>query len=215
MMKIDRFARGAMLVLAATLAACGSDAANDADAAPDSASGPPRPSPAVVAARGADTPKAAPAGSAARDPASWVLREDGAGPVRVGMTVAEADRAVAGGLSKTAGLESCDFVHPKTGPANVMFMVIDGRIARADVVRGATVGTITGMHTGETESAVRAAYPNARVQPHKYTDGHYVVVIPGAPGDTLHRIVFETDGNKVTRMRGGLFPAVEYVEGCS
>jgi len=40
-------------------------------------------------------------------------------------------------------------------------------------------------------------------------------VIPGAPADTLHRIVFETDGSVVTRMHGGIFPAVEYVEGCS
>lgn len=214
-MMIDRIARCGMVVLAGlALGACGSkdnDTAEQADstAVPSVAEAP-------VAPSATDTPSApAPADSAASDPANWVLREDGAGPVRVGMTVAEANGAVPGGLNKTTGLESCDFVQPKNGPANVMFMVVDGRIARADVVRDAKVATVTGLRNGETETAVRAAYPNARVQPHKYTDGHYVVVIPGAPADTLHRLVFETDGTKVLRMRGGIFPPVEYVEGCS
>ena len=60
-----------------------------------------------------------------------------------------------------------------------------------------------------------AAYPGARAQPHKYEDGHYLVALPGAPADTTHRIVFETAGGVVTRFRGGVAPAVEYVEGCS
>jgi len=204
---------GGMILAAALLCACGSDdnaggggAAADSTAA--SASAPP-PSSAP-----ATPPPAAPAG--AGDASSWALRADGVGPVKVGMTVAEADQALPGGLDNTTGLEACDYVRPKQGPGGVSLMVVDGRIARVDVVDSARVPTTAGVMPGESEARVREAYPGVRVQPHKYDDrGHYMVVIPGAPSDTLHRIVFETDGAKVTRMRGGLFPAVEFVEGCS
>ncbi|MGQ0538137.1 MAG: hypothetical protein ACT4R6_04255 [Gemmatimonadaceae bacterium] len=51
--------------------------------------------------------------------------------------------------------------------------------------------------------------------PHKYTGptGHYVIV--QTTGDTLHRLIFETDGSRVVRFRAGRSPAVDYVEGCS
>lgn len=170
----------------------------------------------VTNAPAAPTPApSAPVSAASSDTTQWVLRADGIGPLRVGMTVAEADRAV-GGLDRTAGLEACDYVRPKRGPAGVSFMVEEGRIARVDVGDSARVMTVAGIRPGESETAARQAYPQARVQPHKYDDrGHYLVVLPAAPADTLHRIVFETDGRVVTTMRGGLYPAVEYVEGCS
>lgn len=209
MMTMDRFTRGGILVLAAALCACGRGDADGGEAAADSTASASAPPPTATA------PAPAPAGGPA-DPARWVLRADGVGPVRVGMTVAEANAALGGGLDRTGGLESCDYVRPKAGPAGVSLMVQDGRIVRVDVRDSARVTTVTGVLPGESEARVREAYPDVRVQPHKYDDrGHYLVVIPGAPADTLHRLVFETDGTKVTRMRGGLFPAVEYVEGCS
>ncbi|MFL5569051.1 MAG: hypothetical protein ACJ772_00590, partial [Gemmatimonadaceae bacterium] len=49
--------------------------------------------------------------------------------------------------------------------------------------------------------------------PHKYTPGaHYLTVT--SPSDPNARIVFETDGSKVTEYRSGRTPAVEYVERC-
>lgn len=53
------------------------------------------------------------------------------------------------------------------------------------------------------------------VQPHKYTDGHYLVVRPADAADTTHLLVFETDGRVVERFRAGQKPQVEYVEGCA
>jgi hypothetical protein len=61
---------------------------------------------------------------------------------------------------------------------------------------------------------VMELYPTARRTPHKYTDGAYLIVMPFAPADTLHRYVFETDGQRVTVYRAGLYPPVEYVESC-
>jgi hypothetical protein len=51
-----------------------------------------------------------------------------------------------------------------------------------------------------------------RVLPHKYTAGHYLVV-PAT--DTTFQLVFETEGDTITAMRGGQLPQVQWVEGCS
>jgi len=176
-----------------------------------------------ASSRAAAAPPPAPPAAASPSPAppavdtTWVLDERGAAPVRAGSTVAEANSAVPGGLNRTAGLESgCDVVRPKNGLAGLSFMVAEGRVVRVDVHDSAQIATPSGAHVGDAEARVRSLYPAARVMPHKYDDrGHYIVVIPGAPADTLHRIVFETDGTVVTTMRGGLWPYVEYVEGCS
>jgi len=186
------------------LAACSADAPKRERAAAP-ASPPPSASSDTAQTASADT----------LDFARWVLRADGVGPVRVGMSVADANRAVPGGLDRTAGLAECDYVRPKSGPDGVALMVERGRIVRADVGDSARVTTALGVLPGDAESRVLEAYPGARVQPHKYVQGHYIVVIPNAPADTLHRLVFETEGGVVTRMRGGLYPQVQYVEGCS
>ena len=44
--------------------------------------------------------------------------------------------------------------------------------------------------------------------------GRYLTV-PSADGDPTHRVIFETNGTRVTRYRAGVRPAVEYVEGCA
>ncbi len=208
-MNFDGATRGGMIVLAAFLSACGRGDAGRGSAAVDTTATAAAPAPPPAA-----TPAPAPGESA--DTGQWVLRADGVGPVRVGMTVDEANRAVAGGLDRTSGLQTCDYVRPKQGPKGVSLMVEDGRVVRVNVRDSARVMTVAGVLPGESEARVREAYPGVRVQPHKYLErGHYMIVIPGAPSDTLHRIVFETDGTKVTAMRGGLFPPVEYVEGCS
>ncbi len=206
-MRIERMLRGGMIVLAAALCACGSGESNgrvgDGDTTAAPAAAPPPPV-AVATDTSMETGR----------PLGWVLRADGVGSLRVGMTVDEANRAVKGGLDRTSGLEKCDYVRPKNGPAGVLLMVVDGRIARVDV-DSTSVSTAAGVRLGDAESRVRQAYPGARVEPHKYVDGHYFIAIPGTPADTLHRLVFETDGKTVTRMRGGVYPPVEYVEGCS
>ena len=94
-------------------------------------------------------------------------------------------------------------------------MIVDDTVARVEVTSG-DVKTAEGAGIGDAESDVVTLYQGrVEVQPHKYTgpQGHYVVVTP--PGDSLHRIIFETDGQKVLRYRAGRVPAVQYVEGCA
>lgn len=165
----------------------------------------------------ANPPESLATADSATPPAStWMVSETGIGPVRAGMTIAQANTALGGILNVPARLSECDYVKPKATPQHVAFMVNDGRIARVDIGDSSSITTTAGARIGDTEARIKTLY-RGRVtsQPHKYTDGRYLVVTPANPTDSAFRIVFETDGKKVLRYRSGIRPAVEYVEGCS
>lgn len=151
------------------------------------------------------------------DSLTWVARADGIGPIRAGMSLAEASAALGEPVQvQYADFENCDYATPSALPDGVSLMVISDTVERVDVVDPSAVRTAAGVGIGDVETSVVATYGSAAtVEPHKYTgpEGHYVVVAP--PGDSLHRIIFETDGNAVTLYRVGRMPAVEYVEGCA
>jgi hypothetical protein len=130
------------------------------------------------------------------------------------MSVADARAALGGDLPEPANRE-CDHVRPPLGPNGVLIMMVGGRVARVEV-SDTTVPTAAGARVGDTEARINALYPG-RVQtgPHKYVDGHYLVVRRGAGADSVYRLVFETNGQRVTRYRAGRLPEVEWVEGCS
>jgi hypothetical protein len=160
-------------------------------------------------------PTAAPVEPAPPTTNAWTINSAGLGPLRVGMTVAELKSAFGDSLVIPAKLAECDYIRPKNGPMGVAFMTDKDKLARVDVRDNSSIRTAAGAGIGDTEDRIKSLYPaQVTVQPHKYTDGHYLVVKPtGAPAD--ERIVFETDGKKVTQFRSGRTPAVEYVEGCS
>ncbi len=149
-------------------------------------------------------------------PTEWTVYSRGIGPITAGMTVAEAGVAAGNPLVVPESPEECYFARIKGGPNDLMMMVEKGKISRVDVTRALTIATTAGAKIGDTEERIKSLYPNqVTVQPHKYTDGRYLVVTPVAAADKDYRIVFETDGQKVLRYRSGLVPSVEYVEGCA
>jgi hypothetical protein len=154
------------------------------------------------------------AATAPGSPAAWTVTENGWGPIRAGMSVADARAALGGELPEPANRE-CDHVRPPRGPKGVLIMTVGGQVARVEV-NDTTVATAAGARVGDTEARINALYAG-RVQtgPHKYVDGHYLVVRRGTGADSTYRLVFETDGQRVTRYRGGRLPEVEWVEGCS
>jgi hypothetical protein len=180
----------------------------------------------AIAACGAPADDPAPVATVVQEPDSaaavggapvmmgWALTATGAGPVRIGMSVAEL-RSMLGAPEDTTGLAAeCDYVEIAGAPEGIAFMTVGGELVRIDVNEGLTP-TVEGARIGDPEARVMELYPSARRGPHKYTDGAYLVVLAGAPADTMSRLVFETDGKVVTRFRGGQFPQVEWVEGCS
>jgi hypothetical protein len=106
-------------------------------------------------------------------------------------------------------LQGCVYTKVPEAPG-LLVMLFAGKVVRLDVIT-AGVATASGARVGDTEQRIRELYPGSRVEPHKYTDGHYLVV-DSSPG---RRLVFETDGTRVTRYRAGAIPHVDWVEGCS
>lgn len=170
----------------------------------------------IVAAAACDRSAARAIDSSDTTRSSWTVDVGGIGVVRAGMSTQELSAAVAEQVRPTyADNPTCDYVRPKALPSGVLVMVLSDTVARVDVTEPGTL-TTEGIGVGDLESRVLALYgARARVQPHKYAGptGHYVIV--ESPGDTLHRMVFETDGRQVERYRAGRRPGVDYVEGCS
>jgi len=121
--------------------------------------------------------------------------------------------------------EQCRYLNPTGAPDGVTFMLFDNVVVRADVSAfdmSAEVPasrlprTAAGVGVGSTQAEVEAAYgARLRAEPHHYvTGGKYLVVTPQA--DTTRRIIFETDeSGRVTQIRAGRRPEVEWIEGCS
>jgi hypothetical protein len=169
-------------------------------------------------------PKDQPTTDVTRDsisaPASteWTVSPAGYGPVHAGMTLAQAAQAAGRAFGDPQmGAEECDYFlfADDSVKGSAHFMVVNGQIARVDV-NDSTISTAEGARVGDTEQRIMELYPGrVTVQPHKYSDGHYLVVAPASPADSGRNIIFETDGQKVTTYRAGRMPEVEYVEGCS
>jgi hypothetical protein len=147
-------------------------------------------------------------------PASeMTVTEYGVGPIRAGMTVAQAAQAMGGGFAAPkGGTSGCTYAVLTKAPPGLAVMLQDGKVARVDV-RSGTTRTAAGARVGDSEARVKSLYAGrVTTTPHKYIQGgHYLTV---TPPDTNYRIVFETDGKKVTSFRSGRVPEVEQVEGC-
>jgi len=144
----------------------------------------------------------------------------GLGPVRIGMTVAEATKAAGRAIvAPTAAAVSvspgCAFA-TVDGMPGVGLMLNDGVIGRIDINAGA-ISTSSGAHIGSTEQEIKDLFPGIiTVTDHAYVDGgHYLTLTPTADSLKDFRVVFETDGQVVTSYRAGKTPQVEWVEGCA
>jgi hypothetical protein len=143
----------------------------------------------------------------------------GIAPIMVGMTVSEAMRASGQKLinqGESGGGPSCRYYKIKE-VKGIAFMVTNGRIARVDVTDNSKITTLSGAKIGDSESKIKSLYPNQiKVEAHEYNPkGHYLIFIPKDSQDKNYRIIFETDGKKVTRWRSGKLPEVQFIEGCA
>lgn len=161
------------------------------------------------------------------------LTIDGIGPIRVGMTVAEAEASAQVRLVERgarAGGGSCYYLRPQSGLEGLAFMVTSNRederivrnqdqIARVDVYQGGRTTTVSGAKIGDSEARIKAIYGSKiQVSPHKYSrdrGGKYLTYVPRDAADRSYRLIFETLNGRVTQFRSGRLPEVEYVEGCA
>ncbi len=200
-----------ILVLLGTtlLAACGRDSHPRTDSTQRLESRAPSDSTAPAASSSA--PREAMSAQAASR-----LTEHGIGPVKVGMTLAEARAATAGGVSAPPAADTavCGFATWRDGPAGLRLMTARGRIVRIDVDSG-TTNTEAGASIGDSEERIARLYAGrVEITPHKYTSGHYLTIRPVSATDSAYRLIFESNGRRVTMFRAGRIPEVEFVEGC-
>jgi hypothetical protein len=139
----------------------------------------------------------------------------GIGPVRVGMTVAQASKAAGTRLVRSNPQlpGSCFYVKPQAGPQGLEFMVLNDRIIRVDINKGRFT-TVSGAKIGDTEARIKSLYGGRLQVRNDYGSGHVMTFVPQAAADKNYRLVFNTDGNRVTRFRVGQLPQVDYEEGC-
>lgn len=152
-----------------------------------------------------------------------LIRWDGVGPIRVGMTLQQARRAAGVSMGVTDDfVGTCEYVVFADPELRSRFgiMVVDREIMRVENYGSfegqRPAGTPEGVGVFSTESEIHAAFGNRVVQlPHPYSDGRYLVVAPPDAASPLLTI-FETSGaGLVTSYRRGLSQAVEAIEGCA
>ena len=213
-LRLEAFALASALLVAAS----SRDATPDKDSIPatarnDSTMAAPRRDSLVVTP---PTAAADPSGDSPAADGAVQVTEHGVGPLKIGMTLADARKATSGAVTAPPAADTavCGFARWNGAPAGVRLMTAKGRIVRVDVDSGSTT-TAAGAHIGDSESRIKTLYAG-RVEtvPSKYTKGHDLTVKRPAAADSTYRFIFETDGKRVTKFRAGRMPEVGYAEGC-
>ncbi len=145
---------------------------------------------------------------------TWVVREDGIGPVKIGMRLSQLNTVLDETFSKPDGDDDqgCFYVNP-TKHTNVAFMIENGRLARIEV-NAKGVSTAEGIQVGDSEVHALQVYgPRLKVEPQAYTgpEGHYLTV---RSKDGRYGIRFETEKGKIEMFYAGSIKAIQYIEGC-
>jgi hypothetical protein len=158
------------------------------------------------------------AAPASAQPRSWPLTPDGYGPVRIGMTRAQVERALAVSLAGTPVDDAnvCIEMGAERGPhRDLVFMFINRRLSRIAAIDASRVTTPRGLGIGATAALVRRTYGRGlRAETHAYL---------GRPAEYL---TFWTRPNRRgVRFVTGLDRRVEaviagdetiqYIEGCA
>ena len=152
-----------------------------------------------------------PASASAED---WVLRMNGIGPLKIGMTFDQANRATGFSLQRSADnlrpTEGCDFIpiahHPGIG-----LMFIDDRLVRAEVFAGSS-RTQREVGVGTSVKAVLSLYPGIRIEPNAYDENEQYLTMTSSDGSLAIR--FETGAGKISSVYAGQSQPVHYTEHC-
>ncbi len=143
----------------------------------------------------------------------WVVREDGVGPAKVGMTLSQLNTALGEkfAMPRDKDDQSCFVVKPVKHPHTAL-MIEDGHFSRVDV-DAPGLSTTEGIHVGDSEAQARRVYgARLKIEPHQYIEGgHYLTV---RSHDGRYGMRFETDKGRIQSFYAGRFDAIQLVEGC-
>lgn len=134
----------------------------------------------------------------------WVVRADGAGPLRIGMTLPQINKTLDESFTEPEDRNRADCFYIRTTKApKLMLMMLEGRLGRIDVHEPG-IKTTTGIAVGDSEAHVGRVYgTRLNVMPHKYVEkAHYLTV---KPSDGRRGIRFEAANGKVTSYYAGRY----------
>ncbi len=143
---------------------------------------------------------------------------NGMGPVKVGMSLAEASKATGLAFIETEErLGDCSQISPKGSPKGVSFMVINGYISRVDIYENKRITTVKGAKIGDKKAIIFSLYKGQIRETNSETsaDTKLLIFTPKEQKDKNYRLIFEIYKNRVKGFRSGKLPAVEYSEGCA
>lgn len=139
----------------------------------------------------------------------------GLGPIKIGMSEHQAERAGQVSLTGTGSGPGCRYLFLEQGSIRAEFMLSKSRIVRVDLRRRG-VRTTGGVRVGDSEASVRRRFSGRlRIQPTKYIEGGFdLEVRPRDRSERNRRLIFVTDGRKVVYVQAGRLPEVRFVERC-
>ena len=154
----------------------------------------------------------------------------GLAPATAGLAQAQAERALgqpfkpeapapgrvaaaAGRGASAADLRVCQYQGVDSHPG-VRFTLASGVVSRAET-RDMRYATLSGVHVGDTLDRARQAYgKRLSVAPHPYFDnGHTLTVY--SPDRRFALVMESNDSGRIITLRGGRWPDVGWLEGCS
>jgi len=141
----------------------------------------------------------------------------GLGPFRIGMSFTDAAAAYAGHLAREEGQVGRTYCAlMPDGPDGLLLMFSDDRLVRIDVL-GTEIASLSGARVGLGLESLVSLYGDRLVEsPGEDEDGiRRFAFVPTDSADRELRMVFESDGQRVTRIRSGRIPEVEGPGGCS
>lgn len=173
--------------------------------------------------------------AACTKPGDQILTFAGLGPVKIGMTVVQAEKALDAKMrafdpSDRTAAQACWYTRRTDGiDQQIAYMVWNTAIVRIDIQNHApgqtevsvpVVATEEGIRIGSSEDDVKKQYGSRLViAPHRYggQDDHTLTVFGPTFAGTGQRngILFETWDGKVSTFRAGTPEAIALVEGCS
>lgn len=159
---------------------------------------------------------------------SWIpqgaIGPSGIGPMRFGMSVKEASRALNVPLievpliekqKKAVGGPNCVILLPNGSPSPIFFTSADSKIVRLDVVAPG-VKTESGLEVGVSADAVIRRWGRRVLrQPRSDMASPEILLLkPLGKYDKKYLVAFETDGRRVVSFRAGLLPYMQSPSAC-
>jgi hypothetical protein len=134
---------------------------------------------------------------------------DGIPGVKIGMRVAQAEKAVGHQLKP-------DYSYPPCGTVTLskrdrVSALLDGKKIKRIDVRGTRYKTSRGVHVGIAVPTLLARYPGKLVATRNFYTGEPQYELRNGN----RKIVFFTNGRVVTEISTGAKPEIDYVEGCA